>query len=47
MELIVEGVSSIQNGASPRMLVERLEAWLDPARRVGYQARAKGGAAAA
>lgn len=47
MELIVEGVSSIQNGASPRMLVERLEAWLDPARRIGYQARAKGGAAAA
>jgi chemotaxis protein MotA len=47
MELVVEGVSSIQNGASPRMLVERLEAWLDPARRVGYQARAKGGSAAA
>jgi chemotaxis protein MotA len=47
MELIVDGVLAIQAGASPRMLVERLEAWLDPAQRVGHQARAKGGAEAA
>jgi chemotaxis protein MotA len=46
-ELVIEGVLAIQGGASPRMLVERLEARLTPERRVGHQARAKGGAAEA
>ena len=47
MTLIIDGVLAIQAGASPRMLVERLEAFLEPAQRVGHQARAKGGAEAA
>lgn len=46
-ELVIEGVLAIQGGASPRMLVERLEARLNPERRVGHQARAKGGTAEA
>ncbi len=41
-ELVVEGVLAIQGGASPRMLVERLEARLEPELRIGHQARAKG-----
>jgi chemotaxis protein MotA len=47
MTLVVDGVLAIQAGASPRMLVERLESYLDPAQRVGHQARAKDGAAEA
>jgi chemotaxis protein MotA len=47
MQLVVDGVLAIQAGASPRMLVERLEAFLAPELRVGHQARAKGGAEAA
>jgi chemotaxis protein MotA len=47
MYLIIDGVLAIQAGASPRMLVERLEAFLEPAQRVGHQARAKGGQEAA
>ncbi|MGF1666971.1 MAG: motility protein A [Acidimicrobiia bacterium] len=47
MALIVDGVLAIQAGASPRMLVERLESYLVPAQRIGHQARAKGGAEAA
>lgn len=46
-DLIVEGVLAIQGGASPRMLVERLEARLDPGSRVGHHARAQAGAEAA
>lgn len=47
MYLIIDGVLAIQAGASPRMLVERLEAFLEPAQRVGHQVRAKGSAEAA
>ncbi len=47
MSLIIDGVLAIQAGASPRMLVERLEAFLEPAQRIGHHARAKGGAEAA
>lgn len=47
MYLVIDGVLAIQAGASPRMLVERLEAFLEPAQRVGHQARAKGTAEAA
>jgi chemotaxis protein MotA len=47
MSLVVDGVLAIQAGASPRMLVERLESYLDPNQRVGHQARAKGTAEAA
>jgi chemotaxis protein MotA len=46
-ELVLEGVLAIQSGASPRMLVERLEARLDPTLRIGHHARAKGGTAEA
>lgn len=47
MTVVVDGVLAIQSGASPRMLVERLESYLEPAQRIGHQARAKGGAEAA
>ncbi|MDH4116624.1 MAG: MotA/TolQ/ExbB proton channel family protein [Acidimicrobiia bacterium] len=47
MTIIADGVLAIQAGASPRMLVERLESYLDPSQRIGHQARAKGGAEAA
>jgi chemotaxis protein MotA len=47
MTLVIDGVLAIQAGASPRMLVERLESYLNPSQRVGHQARAKGGAEAA
>lgn len=47
MELVLEGILAIQSGASPRLLVERLEARLDPSQRVGHHARAKGGEQAA
>lgn len=46
-ELVVEGILAIQGGSSPRLLVERLEARLDPASRVGHQARAGGAKEAA
>ncbi len=38
-ELTVEGVISIREGASPRHLVEKLEAYLQPDLRVGSKAR--------
>ena len=47
MTLIIDGVLAIQAGASPRMLVERLESYLNPSQRIGHQARAKGGTAEA
>ncbi|GBE24165.1 chemotaxis protein PomA [bacterium BMS3Bbin02] len=45
-EMILDGILAVQAGASPRMLVERLEAYLVPSLRVGHQVRAKGGAKA-
>lgn len=39
-ELVVEGILAIQGGASPRVLVERLEARLQPDARIGHSARA-------
>ncbi len=44
-ELTVEGVLAIREGASPRNLVERLEARLGPDLRVGFKARSDGKAA--
>ena len=38
-ELTVEGILAIREGASPRHLVERLEAYLEPELRVGAKAR--------
>ncbi len=38
-ELTVEGILAIREGASPRHLVERLEAYLEPELRVGSKAR--------
>lgn len=38
-DLMMDGVMAIQGGASPRMLVERLEARLGPGARVGHQGR--------
>lgn len=38
-ELVCEGVVAVQSGASPRVLVERLEGHLPPAERLGYEAR--------
>lgn len=38
-EAALDGVIALQNGISPRLLVERLEIFLPPERRVGYQAR--------
>lgn len=38
-ELVVEGILAIQGGASPRVLVERLEARLEPDARIGHSAR--------
>ena len=39
-ELALDGVLAVQAGASPRLLVERLETYLTPEERVGHQARA-------
>ncbi len=46
-DLIIEGTLAIHAGSSPRLLVERLEARIDPKLRVGHQARAKGATAEA
>lgn len=40
-ELVLDGVLAVQAGASPRALVERLEAYLVPDTRVGHQERSK------
>jgi chemotaxis protein MotA len=45
-ELVVEGVMAVQAGDNPRVVREKLEAYLPPALR-GNAAAAKGGAAAA
>ena len=39
-ELALDGVLAVQAGASPRLLVERLETYLTPEERIGHQARA-------
>jgi chemotaxis protein MotA len=41
-EVILDGILAIQAGTSPRVLVERLETFLPPARRVGHAARTGG-----
>lgn len=46
-EVVLEGVLAVQAGASPRLLVERLETYLPPERRIGLKARVEGGADAA
>jgi chemotaxis protein MotA len=38
-ELTLEGIMAVREGASPRLLVEKLEARLDPTLRVGAKAR--------
>ncbi len=40
-EIVMDGVLAVQAGASPRMLVERLESYLVPSARVGHQERSK------
>jgi chemotaxis protein MotA len=39
--LVMDGILAVQGGASPRMLVERLEAYINPDQRVGHQERSK------
>lgn len=38
-EVVIDGVLALQAGLSPRLLVERLETFLAPDRRVGYSER--------
>lgn len=45
-EMTLEGILAIREGASPRSLVERLEARLEPTLRVGFKARSGGEEAA-
>jgi len=40
-ELVMDGILAVQGGASPRMVVERLEAYINPDLRVGHQERSK------
>jgi chemotaxis protein MotA len=40
-EIVLDGIIAVQAGASPRALVERLEAYLFPQDRIGHQERAK------
>ena len=42
-EMALDGILAVQSGASPRALVERLEAFLVPGDRLGAEARTKGG----
>lgn len=39
MKMVRDGVLAIQAGISPRILVERLEGYLEPSRRVGHRGR--------
>ncbi|QBI21243.1 motility protein A [Egibacter rhizosphaerae] len=39
-EAALDGIIALQGGISPRLLVERLETYLPPERRIGYQERA-------
>ena len=43
-EIVLDGILAVQAGASPRMLVERLESYLVPSARIGHQERSKRGA---
>jgi chemotaxis protein MotA len=38
-EMVIDGLLALQAGASPRVLVERLETYLAPAQRIGHKAR--------
>ncbi len=38
-DVVLDGILALQAGTSPRMLVERLETYLPPERRVGYTER--------
>jgi chemotaxis protein MotA len=40
-DLVMDGILAVQGGASPRMVVERLEAYINPEQRVGHQERSK------
>lgn len=40
-DLVMDGILAVQGGASPRMVVERLEAYINPDARVGHQERSK------
>jgi chemotaxis protein MotA len=40
-DLVMDGILAVQGGASPRMVVERLEAYINPDQRVGHQERSK------
>jgi chemotaxis protein MotA len=40
-DLVMDGILAVQGGASPRMVVERLEAYINPSQRVGHQERSK------
>ncbi len=47
-DMAIDGILTVQSGASPRLLVERLESYLAPEARIGYQERlGKGGSGAA
>jgi chemotaxis protein MotA len=41
-DVAVDGITAIQAGLSPRMLVERLETYLAPEQRIGHHARMAG-----
>lgn len=41
LDMLIDGILTVQAGSSPRMLVERLETYLAPGDRVGYQERLK------
>jgi chemotaxis protein MotA len=40
-DLVLDGILAVQGGASPRMVVERLEAYINPDQRIGHQERSK------
>jgi chemotaxis protein MotA len=40
-DLVMDGILAVQGGASPRMVVERLEAYLNPSQRLGHHERSK------
>ena len=40
-DLVMDGILAVQGGASPRMVVERLEAYINPSQRLGHQERSK------
>lgn len=39
--LVMDGILAVQAGASPRMIVERLEAYLTPSARLGHKERSR------